>query len=227
MDRVKYSHSKLLAASLFGALIAGFFGWLLANPGAARFGLWGLLFGSALGRFVLTPAFMLFGIMVMWRTGAALASDGVALELAEGGVKLNTLWRRVRLRWSEVGSIDVERVRFRFLSARTLVFLRNDGSRVRLPIGLSELSNAGVGRLLIKLDSAREAGRASAEGALSLSKRAAPPADGAEERFDADAAIARYLARKAAEPESAAPPEETVPVRAPLRPAFGRKGVHG
>lgn len=55
--------------------------------------------------------------------------------------------------------------------------------------------------------------------------RAASPASRApdEPAFDADAALARYLARKSAEAEGTTQPSSAGP--APTRPAFGRKGI--
>lgn len=236
METVRYSQGRLLAAALLGGGLAAFFCWSLANP--LRFGpgfFIGRIIAGPFGQIVLAPLIIVTGILMFWRALATLAGDRVAVAFTEREIQVNTMWRRASIAWSDLRSAEVERVRFRWFSSRTLVF-RTDLGKYRLPVALTDLSNTGVAKLLTALDRAAETRTRPGAGPVSLSKGAArqPVEEGGS--FDADAAIARYLARKASAPDQTTGPSgaqaATSSARAelpaaPLRPAFGRKGVHG
>jgi hypothetical protein len=142
-----------------------------------------------------------------------------ALELDERGITLNGLLTSQTVAWADVADIRIETMTVYYLGvipavrhAHLIVQTTGSwvsGNKVRVSTRLMALPPGGLNGLLAIIETAR----ASAGGASPRPVASAAESDPGS-RFDPDAAIARYLARKA-EQESAMPP----------RPTFGRKQV--
>lgn len=174
-----------------------------------------------------------------------------AIAFDANGLRVRRTWGQVAsVRWDEVQAIGVEAVVLRYygiipVARHEFLVVKCDGGvfgarRLRLAAKMIALPAGGIHELAALLNAAHLAAVGTAgvamKGAGSLgwgarSGAAAPVADTQGPDFDADAALARYLARKdyggagagaGAEPvaAAAAPPP---PPRMPARPAFGRK----
>jgi hypothetical protein len=169
--------------------------------------------------------------------GLKAFGDRSALIWDQRGITLITLTGRNSVDWREVQDIGAQRLTqymFGFIPVSHMDFLtiKTRGGllaskRYRVNASLLELPPGGscaVAETLIRAHAAVTAG--AAVPVAEAQPRPAPvrEIESAEESgLDHDAAIARYLARKAA--EQASMPEGPVAAPVPARPVFGRKAV--
>lgn len=229
MQKFHYRPGK----SAFMALLCGFFtlacGGLWLNGGGfwAAVGL--ILFGAGTAKIV-----------------ADAMSDTPALVVDHDGLALRKTWGAVaRVPWEQVQSIDCEVLTLRYLglipiSRNETLVVRCEGGlagarRLRLALKLVALPAGGAPQLMALLHAAHVAAVGEARvamagagahgwGANSASSPGAVVPSASSEgsgEFDADAALARYMARRD-RMQTAAPPTAPVAV-VPARPAFGRK----
>ena len=171
---------------------------------------------------------------IVWIVGAALFAylafasirtaigDRPAIAYDARQVIINTLHRSTRLDWHEVGDVAIERQTTRYFgiipgSKKDLLCVRigSGSSRTyRINAALVDLPRGGIEALHRELAAIRLA-------AVDASGSALASDGAAASSFDADAAIARYLAAKQAEPAPVEPPTSTF--RAPQRRTFGRR----
>jgi hypothetical protein len=214
METLGYNKNRLLlgaAASFFVGLV---FLWLISDPQAAA-GLRGpaRLLGTTFGRFVVAPLFMLAAFACTWRFSVVALGHGKAIEADGPDLVVHTIWGPKRFRPGEIRSAELQRV-----AGQTHLIVRAAGGlfgakKAGLVLGLTELAPARVPDLMASIERLR-AGRV----------RSAPAAAAAREvsEFDADEALARYLARKEATGASADP---AAGIPGGARPMFGRKRV--
>lgn len=203
MQVVRYAMGKLLLAA--GACLAVAIGGVAFYDGELGFKSILLLLCAPIGAI---GAVLLLARAVGSRE--ALRFDGVNL-------RVTGLLGAKEVRWSEVIGIELQRVTTHGLfglvktSQSDSIMIQVHGGltgakKLLVRASLLELGPEGSTGLLYDLDRARD-GAAPA-------RPSHDPVSDADDVFDADAALARYMARRASEPEAA-------PV--PVRPSFGRK----
>lgn len=159
-----------------------------------------------------------------------LLGDRVALAYDARQVRIATAWSSETFLWSQVrgvgtsqlvtrmyGFIPVNRQHFIDLKVEGGMF----GSRtIRLAVAALEIGKRDLDSLVGDMQLAHAGQAPAAPQAASARARGRDPLEGAprSDAFDADAALAHYLANRSAEPE--APP--AAPASRP-RPTFGRK----
>ncbi len=183
--------------------------------------------------------FLLFGFAAAKGATDAMSSEP-ALAFGDEGLRVRTSSGVQKVAWSEVQGISLEVFTIRYwgiipLAKQENLVIRCDGGlfgtrRLRLAMATMELPVGGAQGLLALLHAAHvaavgEAGVAMA-GAGEHGWGVAPaskPQEEAGTSFDADAAIARYMARKASEGQPAEPVCDAERCRSPLprcRPAL-------
>ena len=200
-------------------------GWALLSGATGVFLLWHNDDGSLWSTFV-----GLLSLVGAVAAGACGMDPRPALALDGRSLAIRTLFRRKVVDLSDVLLVSVERRSLRLwgivpMSRRESLVIRVQGGmtgsqRFSLTAGMLALSADGIEGLCHTIKSLR----GSAAGGDPA--RAAPNAKAEEggTGFDPDAAIARYLAQKAAAPEAArAAPATIAPRPAPTRPTFGRR----
>lgn len=211
MGRVDYDRGKLLKAAAIGAAAALLFIFVLINPdffASSRRGRW--LTGGFVYAF-LVPLMTLACLHFAWRAGSLACGDLLAVELTPTHLKLNSYRGLKLVRWADVLGARLEA---NMNQPQLCVATRSGGlfggKKIRLPLGLTNLPPAEVGLLVAAIG--QGAGSAPAPNPVRDDSAPSPS-------FDPDAAIARYLERRAREAEPVAP---AAPV-SPPRPVFGRK----
>ena len=149
----------------------------------------------------------------------AIMSGRPALEFDERGITLNTLWSSQSIQWAEVADVRIETMTLYWLGFIPAVrhehlIIKTVGSwiksrKIKVSTRLMALPPDGLGGLIASIEAAR-AGSPRCPAPVTAHSEA----DGGA-GFDPDAAIARYLARKA-DDGALAPP-------VPQRPTFGRR----
>ena len=176
-------------------------------------------FGGDLGHYVVSPIAIASSAVFGWLAASRLISGRSAVECLDDEVRVTTFWGRTRIRWEDLGHVYLVKKRRHLVWTRHFLVFHFIGKglfgtkRLRLALGPTELhpNRYEEFRLAILAHKRREGARAAPAPAVAV------PGEG----FDPDAALARYLARKALEqpePEAAPPPRA-----APARPVFGRK----
>lgn len=232
MHKFHYRSGK---SAFFGLLLGGlalYYGWGLVDGDGDVFSLaLALLFGGAAAKLV----------MDSFSTTPALAFDA-------SGIRIRRTWGQVAsLRWDEVHWIKVQTTTMRYygiipVAKHEHLVVKCDGGllggrRLTLAAKLIQLPPGGVHQLCAALNAAHLA----AVGGAGIAMKGAGPQGwgvgarpsaaslveaGGGTEFDAEAALARYLARKDSAPEDVAPVAAAAPVAAPAtpaRPVFGRK----
>ena len=197
------------------------------------------------GGWVALGGFLLFGFVAAKGATDAMSSEP-ALAFGDEGLRVRTTSGVQKVAWREVQGISLEVFTVRYwgiipIAKQENLVIRCDGGllgtrRLRLAMATMELPAGGSAEVVALLHAAHvaavgEAGVAMA-GAGERGWGVAPANKPAEETgtsFDPDAALARYMARKASEGQPAEPSApETMPVASPAMPAragFGRKGL--
>jgi hypothetical protein len=180
-------------------------------------------------------------------------SDTPALAFDAEGLRVRSTWGSVHsVSWREVQAIKVDVMTLRYfgiipIARHETLVVKCDGGlfgsrRLRLALKLVQLPPGGAGHLLALLDAAHVAAVGQAGVAMAgagehgwglrsvsspVSAASRLPGDEGS-GFDADAALARYLARKErAEPVAPAPSASAPVPLQPSRPVFGRKPLAG
>lgn len=220
METLKYSASKLgLRIAGAGAMCA--FGiYLFSNPDFAdELPFPWDSFGGDLGHYVVSPIFVVMSAVFGWLAAARLISGRNAVECLDDEIRVTTFWGRTRIKWGDLGHVYLVRKRRQWVWVQHFLVFHYVGAglfgskRLRLPLDATELHRNRYEEFRLAILAHKRMPVASA------APRA--PAPAAEGDFDADAALARYLARKAVEQPmiEPAPPPRAVPAR----PVFGRK----
>lgn len=223
METLRYSRNKLVLRVLGAA--AGCAGaiYLFSNPDVAD-----LLpfpwdsFGGDLGHYFVSPIAIAVCAVFGWLAAARLIGGRVAVECLPEELRVTTLWGRTRIRWADLGHVYLVKKRRKFLFVQHQLVFHFVGKgllgakRLRLPVDATELHRK-------RFEEYRE-------GILAYKRKAADgpavqsvgvAASGGD--FDPDAALARYLARKAEAVSAAPPPPVSAAGRA--KPVFGRRVV--
>ena len=210
-----------------------------------RFGTGKLAVGAALGIILPVAGLpMMFGgaiwaiiglVLIVGGPLAATSSikrllgDGVALEYDASGVRIATTWSSERFKWSQVRSVGSSQLVTRMygfipVNRQHFIDFKVEGGTfgtrtIRLALAALAVNKRDFDSLIGDLQLAH-AGHAPAvpiTAAPADTVRRRDPLEGAprDDSFDADAALARYLANRPTEPPAASV--------APARPVFGRK----
>lgn len=220
MNKVRYSRGRLIlmAAAMLLATLA--FIWLFANADALTGSRRGRFLASGFGHYVMLPALIALTGFVGCRAAAMAMGTLEAIEFQGSALFVTGIWGRRRIAWSNLDALVLEnaggqqQLAFRTCSAGMF-----GHTAARVPLGLTEIHSSRIDELMDVISRQRDlacSGRREAAGA---------PAAGDD--FDADAAMARYLARKAAGGTGEPPRVDAVPAapQLPPRPSFGRKGL--
>ncbi len=212
METLRYGKGKLVGVALLCALGAGFFLLLYLFPEWAAQSRKGRLFATGLGHSVLIPLIWIAFTIATTRAMMILAGDRAAVEAGPDALVLKTWWRTRRVPWADVGDASIRLTGAGNTKAWQLVILHRDGSgstEFKLPLATTELHQARYQEFVDSLLAVKARGG----GSRSVAEQA--PASS----FDADAALANYMAKKAAGLIEAPGPAPAA------RPVFGRKIV--
>jgi hypothetical protein len=152
--------------------------------------------------------------LFVWRTLAPLFGPGEAVRSEKDDVIVRTQWRTHRIRWRDLDRIAIRGKALLFYGAQSGAF---GPLRVAVPLRATTLHHSRWQSMLSQLHDlqAEALGQARNRPAPKPDRDDAPASD-----FDPDAALARYLARKAA---AAIEPQAVPPL--PRPGGFGRKGI--
>ena len=221
MESLRYNPGMLLLRALTAGLASAGGVALYIDPEWADIGLWTMIFADGFGHDLLLPATAAFFALLCWRAASLAFGRCLALEVRDGTLTATTFWRTTSVPIQGLVDVRLEerRKKWRTITRLVLRVAREaDISTIRIPLGLTELSRFKYPKLVADLE------------ALSGHAPRAAGATSSEESggdFDADAALARYMARRTSEPLQqgtaavAGTPAPAPPVAA--RPAFGRK----
>ncbi|MDF7774564.1 hypothetical protein P1X14_04840 [Sphingomonas sp. AOB5] len=218
METLRYSSKKLLTTTILCGVGAAIFLWLFLNPDSVAHIRRLRLFATGFGHVFLAPALVLLCLGVAWRGALIMVGDRKAVEALDDHLVITTWWRSRRIAWADFGNAEIRLAGWGKHKAWELAILYRSGdmfgsSTAKLALGTTELHEA---RYQDFVDALNAIGSRSASGrpqrSVIESEALAPSS------FDPDAALARYMARKA-EAQAAAP---VVPA---ARPTFGRKGL--
>ena len=238
MHIVRYSATRLAFGLLAGlAMLLCSFAMIGAERGKTQF-------AGAL--FLIIGPLLAVGCMKM------LMGNREALRFDASSVEITTMWRRQRFAWSQV-----EAVLLKTVNSYALYGLIKTGSSQSLNIktagGLFGTRSHTISKVFLEINDhdyaalpalmerlrrghqpVQTAAPLNTVGHAPVHQQAAlhaPIADSGD--FNPDAALARYMQRKAASPsepsgQTAAPTLNGLPMQTgshPVRPAFGRKGI--
>ena len=223
MRTIKFGTGKLAVGAIAGILLLA-----IGLP---------MLFGDVFLA-IMGIVFVVGGPLASASSVKRLLGDGVALQYDTAGLRVATRWSSETFRWAQVkgigrsqfvtrmwGIIPVSRQNFIDFKVEGGLF----GSRtIRLAAASLDVRKCDLDGLVSDLQSMLAGARKGALAATAVQadaplSRGRDPLEGAprDEGFDADAALAHYLANR--------PAPEPQPVAAsagmPARPAFGRKGI--
>ncbi|MCW3845818.1 hypothetical protein OF829_01095 [Sphingomonas sp. LB-2] len=212
METLRYGKGKLVGVALLCGLGAAFLLMLYLHPDWAAQSRKGRIFATGIGHGVLIPLIWIAFTVGATRAMMILVGDRVAVEAGSDALVLKTWWRTRRIAWADVGDASIVLTGTGKSQAWQLVVLHRDGNgstEFKLPLATTELHQARYQEFVDSLLAMKARGGG---GRVSASGQAAPAS------FDADAALARYMSKKAAGLIEAPDP-------APARPVFGRKVV--
>jgi hypothetical protein len=214
METLRYGKGKLLGTMVAAGLGAAVSMVLLLYPENVAHVRRLRVFASDFGHYFLAPALVLLCTIVVWRGALILVGDRKAVESTPDHLVLTSWWRTRRAAWRDIGHIAVSAVGGRGAWGHQLVVhYRSAGlfgsATVKLSLGTTELNPSRYQDFVDAL-AALQAQR----GGGAASDAAEPIEPGG---FDADAALARYLAKKASTATDAQLPA--------ARPAFGRRVI--
>ncbi|UNK78019.1 hypothetical protein MNQ96_10495 [Sphingopyxis granuli] len=219
MRTIRFGTGKLVIGTLAGIVLPA-----MGLP---------MLFGGGLLA-VLGVVLIVAGPLASASSIKRLLGDGVALEYDAAGVRVATSWSSERFRWSQVRSIGRSQLVTRMygfipVNRQNFIDFKVEGGvfgtrTIRLAASVLDVKKRDLDSLVGDLQAAH-AGQVPATAMESAASarpdRGRDPLEGAPrgDTFDADAALARYLAHRPA-PQPAAP--AATPGLRP-RPTFGRK----
>lgn len=212
METLRYGSGKLVTVALLCGLGAAFFLAIYLYPEWVMSSRKGRFFATGFGHEVVIPLIWILCVVGATRAMMILVGDRVAVEAGPDALLLNTWWRTRRIAWADVGNASIGAVDVNGKPQYQLVILHRDGSgstEFKLTLATTELHPARYQEFADSLMAVKARGG----GARAAAAEQAEPGG-----FDADAALARYMAKKAAGVLEA-------PDAAPARPVFGRKVV--
>ena len=214
METLRYGSTKLVTVALLCGAGAGFFLLLYLHPDWAAHSRKGRLFATGFGHGVIIPLIWILCVVGATRAMMILVGDRVAVDATPDALVLKTWWRTRRIAWADVGGASIRAVMVNRQPQHQLVILHRDGTgttEFKLSLATTELHQARYQEFAdtIMATRARAAG-----GGLASAADVSPSSS-----FDADVALARYMAKKSAEVLEAPGPEIA------QRPVFGRKAV--
>ncbi len=225
METLKYSPNKLMgrmagAGASVAAAIYLFSNQEVADSLPIPFD----MFGGEIGHYFVLPFVIASSAVLGWLAASRLIAGSDAVECLPDEVRVTTFWGRTRIRWADLGHVYLERKRKRFQTRHWLVFHYVGkglfgSSRLKLRLDDTDLEPRGYEAFREAILATKRSAEDRPAGAgLAANDMTPEPATG---EFDPDAALARYLARKAAEVPQGPP----APPSAAARPTFGRKGL--
>jgi hypothetical protein len=217
METLRYSQTKLLTTTILCGATAAIFLWVFLNPDSVADIRRARIFATGFGHAVLAPLLVLLCLCVAWRGALIMVGDRKAVEALPDGLVITTWWRSRRVSWSDFGNAEIRLNGWGKHKAWELAILYRSGdafgsSTAKLALGTTELHQARYDEFAAALNAmgARHAGR--------RQQRSVPESEAlAPTSFDADAALANYMAKKASGTLDAPRP--------PARTGFGRKGL--
>ena len=213
METLRYGKGKLVTVALLCGAGAAFFLMLYLHPDWAAQSRKGRIFATGFGHGVVIPLIWILCVVGATRAMMILAGDRVAVEAGPDALVIKTWWRTRRIAWADVGNATIGAVNVNGKPQYQLVILHRDGSsstEFKLTLATTELHPSRYQEFADSLMAVKARG-----GGMRASAMEQPAASS----FDADAALARYMAKKSAGVLEAPGPEV-----AP-RPVFGRKAV--
>ncbi|NML06440.1 hypothetical protein [Sphingomonas sp. G-3-2-10] len=217
METLRYSQTKLLTMTILCGLTAAVFLWVFLNPESVAEIRRARLFATGFGHAVLAPLLVLLCLCVAWRGALIMVGDRKAVEALPDGLVITTWWRSRRIAWADFGNAEIRLNGWGKHKAWELVILYRSGdafgsSTAKLALGTTELHEARYDEF------ARALNATGARYSGGRQQRSVPESEAlAPTSFDADAALANYLAKKAS--------GATEAPRAAVRTGFGRKGL--
>jgi hypothetical protein len=194
-------------------------------------------FASGVGGAMFSPIMFLVCIIGGGRAAMVAFGDLKAIVATPEGLVVHTMWGTKTIAWASFARVEVQRVRIRLWFGYDRLAIRTyggilGGKTAHVTAHLADLPPGGLPAVIAELDALRRSeGRtvAGPAGHVRPAEAASTPATD----FDADAAIQRYLRRKAEEeggggfgqPEMAGYSHADAPLRPQLRAGFGRKGL--
>ena len=225
MQALRYNQGMLLLRALTAGLASAGGVALYIDPEWADIGMWTMIFADGFGHDILLPATAAFFALLAWRAAALAFGRSTALEARDGTLTVTSFWRSTSVPVQSLIDIRLEEKRRKWRTITRLVLRvakEADISTIRISLGLTELARYKYPKLVADLEAlAGHTPRSAADVATEVSAG----------DFDADAALARYMARKSSEPAqpapatAASPSASAQPSRPAARPAFGRKGA--
>lgn len=212
METLRYGSTKLVTVALLCGLGAALFLLVYLNPDWVAHSRKGRLFATGLGHGLLIPLIWILCVVGATRAMTILAGDRVAVDPTGEMMLLKTWWRTRRIAWGDVGNVSIGAVMVNGKPQYQLVILHRHGSgstEFKLPLATTELHPARYQEFVDSLLAVK------ARGGGARGRGAEPEPSG----FDADAALARYMAKKASGLLEAPDPAPAA------RPVFGRKVV--
>jgi len=217
MRTVKFGTGKLALGALSGIMLP-----IIGMP---------MLFGDMVLK-IIGLTFVIGGPLASAASIKRLLGDGVALQYDAMRVRVATSWSSESFRWTEVKGVSRSQLVTRMwgfipVSRKNFIDFKVQGGvlgtrTIRLAAAALDLKKRDLDSLVGQLQLMHAAQAGSTETLASLQAAVAPahrdPLEDAprDDDFDADAALARYLAnRPASAPEASPAP--------PARPSFGRK----
>ncbi|HEX8366282.1 MAG TPA: hypothetical protein VF603_13455 [Allosphingosinicella sp.] len=220
MNKVRYSRARLIGMAALMLLATIAFICLFANADAVAGSRRGRFFATAIGHGVVLPLLIALTGFVGCRAAAMAMGTLEAIEFQGSALFVTGIWGRKRIAWSNLDALVLENAG----GQQQLAFRTRSGglfgrTAARVPLGLTEIHSSRVEELMDVISRQRDLACAG--------HREDVEAPAATESFDADAAMARYLARKAAGEASEPPRAQAAPAapQLPPRPSFGRKGL--
>lgn len=242
MDAIRFDKTKLWIHAGLSLLVVLCCWYVMADssPSVGR-GLKGFLTGET-GRAFILPfvslGFVFYGFRMLWLA----LGDAPAIEFPDEGLRIRTIWTGSKLiPWKQFKRAKIQKVRVGlFVSVKQLVIERNWKWSIRMPVALLRFDGSKA-HLLIELielmetrgfalgqemspqfrkamerdEAPRRPAPARAPVPLAPKPKAEPQPEPA---FDADAALANYLAKKKSGLLEA-------PGASPAVRGFGRKGL--
>lgn len=229
MADVKYASSRIYIVLAFLALIVWKMLTILSDPEPGLFiGRYTRILSTDFGQTYIVPAILAICAYIACRALMLIANNNIAVRMDQGGLHVHSLKWTKHIAWHEVGKVDiiVKRVNW-LIRYRCLEICGHTGSVVgkttHVPMWMLANPDSEVRRFVEDVNAR---------------KRADNPAAGLGHTdqtggSDPDAAIARYLAQKAAANpvqlgKSAPAPVSAMPspvAQPPKVRGFGRKGV--
>lgn len=215
MILLKYSPKKLYTATFLAGLCTLLFLWLFLHPHSVEHVRRARIFATSIGHTLLAPGLFLACLATTINLVLLASGDLAAIKVVDDGIRVRTFWKNNHIRWSQLLRIGVERKEYRRTVSHYLTFDLADGGvghQVKLNMQHTDVEPHALPGVIDDIQGQWAAGKGQAKRSSS-----------GEDSFDADATLARYMARRGV--GAAGQADAPVAVPAAVRPAFGRKGL--